>query len=69
MRRPLLLLSHWKWCQPPGRSDTPMIESILLTAARVCTFEQQRLLTNASGFFFERDERNRLRCSPRATRS
>jgi S1-C subfamily serine protease len=29
----------------------------LLTAARFCTFEQQRLLTNASGFFFERDGR------------
>lgn len=34
-----------------------MIEPLLLTAARVCTFEQQRLLTNASGFFFARDER------------
>lgn len=34
-----------------------MIESILLTAARVFTFEQQRQLTNASGFFFERDGR------------
>lgn len=34
-----------------------MIESILLTAARVFTFEQKRLLTTASGFFFERDER------------
>jgi S1-C subfamily serine protease len=34
-----------------------MIESILLTAARVLTFEQQRPLTNASSFFFERDER------------
>jgi len=34
-----------------------MIESLLLTAARVCTFEQQRLMTNASGFFFERDTR------------
>lgn len=34
-----------------------MIESLLLTAARVSTFEQQRLLTNASGFFFERDKR------------
>jgi S1-C subfamily serine protease len=33
------------------------IESLLLTAARVCTFQQQRLLTNASGFFFERGER------------
>lgn len=35
----------------------PMIESILLTAARISTFDQQRHLTNASGFFFERDER------------
>lgn len=34
-----------------------MIESILLTAARVFTFEQQHQLTNASGFFFERDGR------------
>ena len=30
-----------------------MIEAILLTAARVLTFEGQRNLTNASGFFFE----------------
>jgi S1-C subfamily serine protease len=29
----------------------------LLTTARVCTFQQQQLLTNASSFFFERDER------------
>lgn len=34
-----------------------MIEPLLLTAARVCTFERQRSLTNASGFFFERDGR------------
>lgn len=34
-----------------------MIESLLLTAARVCTFQEQRQLTNASGFFFQRDER------------
>ena len=34
-----------------------MIESILLAAARVFTFDQTRQLTNASGFFFERDER------------
>ena len=33
-----------------------MIESLLLTAARVTTFEQQRALTNASSFFFARDE-------------
>lgn len=34
-----------------------MIESLLLAAARISTFDQQRLLTNASGFFFERDGR------------
>jgi len=34
-----------------------MIDSLLLTAARILTFEQQRPLTNSSGFFFERDER------------
>jgi hypothetical protein len=34
-----------------------MIEPLLLTAARILTFEQQRPLTNASGFFFERDKR------------
>jgi S1-C subfamily serine protease len=34
-----------------------MIESLLLTAARVLTFDGQRPLTNASGFFFAREER------------
>ncbi|MEO8011215.1 MAG: trypsin-like peptidase domain-containing protein [Dokdonella sp.] len=34
-----------------------MIEPILLTAARICTFEGARLRTNASGFYFERDGR------------
>lgn len=34
-----------------------MIESLLLTAARVLTFQGERALTNASGFFFERDGR------------
>jgi hypothetical protein len=34
-----------------------MIEPLLLAAARVSTFENQRLLTNASGLFFERDRR------------
>ena len=34
-----------------------MIETILLTAARVFTFNDEQRLTNASGFFFERDER------------
>ena len=34
-----------------------MIESILLTATRIATFHQQQPLTNASGFFFMREER------------
>jgi hypothetical protein len=34
-----------------------MIEPVLLCAARVSTFVDQQLLTNASGFFFERDDR------------
>jgi S1-C subfamily serine protease len=34
-----------------------MIEPILLAAARVSTFVGQQPLTNASGFFFERDAR------------
>ncbi|HLD66866.1 MAG TPA: serine protease [Pseudomonas sp.] len=34
-----------------------LIESILLTSARIQTFNQQTLLTNASGFFFAREER------------
>jgi S1-C subfamily serine protease len=44
-------------CQTPSHDNKPMIEPLLLTATRVCTFEHQRSLTNASGFFFERDER------------
>jgi S1-C subfamily serine protease len=32
-----------------------VIEPLLMTAARLLTFEQQRPLTNASSFFFERD--------------
>ena len=34
-----------------------MIDSVLLTAARVLTFAGQRSLTNASGFFFARNGR------------
>lgn len=34
-----------------------MIDTILLTAARVLTFHGEQRLTNASGFFFARDER------------
>jgi Trypsin-like peptidase domain len=38
-------------------SKATPIESVLLASSRVSTYDQQRLLTNASGFFFERDER------------
>lgn len=34
-----------------------MIESVLLTTTRVTTFDGDRVLTGATGFFFERDER------------
>lgn len=34
-----------------------MTESVLLTTARVSTFEGDKLLTGATGFFFERDDR------------
>jgi hypothetical protein len=34
-----------------------MIESLLLAATRLLTFQQDRSLTNASGFFFEREGR------------
>ena len=34
-----------------------MIETILLTTARILTFQGTRGLTNATGFFFARDER------------
>ena len=34
-----------------------MIEPLLLTATQISTFEGPRLLTKASGFFFERDAR------------
>jgi S1-C subfamily serine protease len=37
--------------------DTPTIEPILLAAACVYTFDRDRPLTNASGFFFERGDR------------
>lgn len=40
---------------PIGRHD--MIESLLLSTARILTFDGQKGLTNASGFFFARDDR------------
>ena len=42
---------------PDKENPTTPTDPLLLTAARVITFEGQRLLTNASGFFFERGER------------
>lgn len=35
----------------------PMVEPILLAAVRISSFDGQQPLTNASGFFFERDGR------------
>lgn len=35
----------------------PMIEPLLHTARRISTFAQQQQLTNATSFFFERDDR------------
>lgn len=39
------------------RVQAAMIESLLLTAARISTFERERALTAATGFFFERNQR------------
>jgi len=36
------------------------VESLLLTTARIVTFRGQQSLTNATGFFFERDQRTFL---------
>ena len=60
-RSAILLLALWP-IVTPGRQDlggivVGMIDSLLLSAARIATFEHQRGLTNASGFFFERDKR------------
>jgi hypothetical protein len=40
-----------------GTGEKTVIDSLLLTTARICTFGQESLLTNASSFFFERDDR------------
>jgi hypothetical protein len=42
---------------PVPPADAAMIEPLLLTAAQISTFDGGRLLTKASGFFFERGER------------
>jgi trypsin-like peptidase len=43
--------------KPSAPDGLPVIEPLFLAAARVNTFLGQGLLTNASGFFFQRDER------------
>lgn len=40
-----------------GAAQWPVTEPLLLAAAPIATYLGQRLLTRASGFFFERDER------------
>ena len=42
---------------PAVTRAAPPIDSLLFAATRIGTFEHQRALTNATGFFFERDER------------
>jgi len=42
---------------PGSDVNAPPIDALLLAAARVVTFDGQRILTNASGFFFQRGER------------
>jgi S1-C subfamily serine protease len=42
---------------PPPSSSTAPVDPLFLAAPRVSTFHGTQPLTNASGFFFERDER------------
>ena len=46
-----------------------MIESLLLTATQVSTFDGERRLSSASGFFFEREDRLFLVTSRHVDRS
>ena len=39
------------------KPGTPPVDSLLLSSVRITTFDGSRALTNASGFFFERDDR------------
>lgn len=43
--------------QKDAPAQRSLIDPLLLAAARVVTFDGQRILTNASGFFFERGPR------------
>lgn len=42
---------------PPRNKRPSLIEDLLLSAVRIQTFEQQRALTAATGFFFQRGRR------------
>jgi hypothetical protein len=45
---------------PPGAETPtvgPVVNALFLTAVKIFTFDRTKPLTNASGFFFERDER------------
>ena len=42
---------------PAPQLERPVVETLLLAVPRVSTFDGERALTGASGFFFERDER------------
>lgn len=51
-------LPRAKWtCTVVNRLNRIMIEPLLLTTARVSTFDGNYSLTGASGFYFERDQR------------
>jgi S1-C subfamily serine protease len=43
--------------RPPASATRVLSDELLLTAARLCTFAGERLLTNASSFFFARGPR------------
>jgi len=43
--------------RPPSSLKPTVIDSLLLAATRIATFEHEQPLTQASGFFFERDAR------------
>jgi S1-C subfamily serine protease len=54
---PTPALNPEAWQLSERVAATSMIEPLLLTTARVTTFEGERSLTNATSFFFERDGR------------
>ncbi len=49
--------SHSRVCGKGPTFTSMTIDPLLLASARLCTFSGQNPLTNASGFFFQRDQR------------